>query len=308
MFPQEFSLKLRSKVLYLLGLSLFANTLLHAQNYEARSIAYNTLLGGISGGIGALINKHKGEKPLRTFAKGFMTGCGGGVIMYSGKKMNMLIARQKNIGYAWASRAVFSAGNSVVENACANRLWYSQWHYDLGFIRFELNTKGKPFILPRLMPSAFGAFVFTAFNGRLNAIASLQSGTFIFANARIGYAPYLVGSTTGNNILFVDSLNRDPSFYEVFAHEMIHTCQFQELSGVNYYFDPITAKWKENSPPFKKISKYVYGDFNYELMLINYFFVQGGIKRSLYCQNFLENEAEVLTTGRISCPPIHEQQ
>ena len=162
--------------------------------------------------------------------------------------MNRLIATQKNISYAWLSRAVFSAGNSVVENAAANRLWYSQWHYDIGFIRFEIKPQGDgPVILPRLMPSSLGAFVFTAFNGHLNGRASLQSGTFIFENVRIGYAPYLVGSTTGNNVLFVDSLHLNPVFHEVFAHEMVHTCQFQELSGVNYYTDPLTNKWKQKS-------------------------------------------------------------
>jgi hypothetical protein len=41
--------------------------------------------------------KHKQEKTLRTFARGFTIGCGGGALMYAGKKTNILIARQKNI-------------------------------------------------------------------------------------------------------------------------------------------------------------------------------------------------------------------
>jgi hypothetical protein len=272
------------------------------KDYEAKSVVYNTLIGGISGGIGALINKHKGERPMKAFSRGFVTGCGGGALMYAGKKTNILIARQNNISYAWLSRGIFSVGNSIVENASANRLWYSQWHYDIGFIRFELKTVGKPLLLPRLLPSAFGAFAFTALHGHLNALASLQCGTFIFENVRISYATYLVGSTTGNSVLFVDSLKSAPRYHEVFAHEMVHTCQFQELSGFNYYFNPLTNSWKSKSPIFKKISKYVYGDLNYELMLINYFFIQGSIIKNRYCSNFLENEAEVLTTGRISCP------
>jgi|GEM_PF-1089125 len=295
-------LLVRQRIVSLLCLSIFSCSNLSAQLYEAKSIAYNTLLGGISGGIGAIINKNKTEKISKAFVKGFMIGCGGGALMYSGKKMNMFIARQKNISYAWLSRAVFSAGNSVVENAAANRLWYSQWHYDLGFIRFEIKTNGGPSVLPRLMPSAFGAFIFTSFHGHLNAVASFQSGTFIFENVKIPYATHLVGSTTGNNVLFVDSLHRNALFHEIFAHEMVHTCQFQEFSGINYYFNPLTKKWKDRSHTFKVLSKYIYGDLNYELMLGNYFFVQGGVKRSLYCKNLLENEAEVLTTGRISCP------
>lgn len=274
-----------------------------AQNYyEAKSVAYNTLLGGISGGLGALINKKPGEKGWKSFTKGFAIGCGGGAAMYAGKKSNILIAGQKNIAWAWLSRGIFSAGNSVVENASANRTWWSQWHYDIGFIRFELATQNKFGIVPKLMPSYFGAFLFTATQGRFDAKATLQSGTLVFRTAQINYAPYLVGSTTGNTILFTDTLGRNPGFYDIFAHEMVHTCQFQEYSGVNYYLNPVTAKWKQKSPTFARLSKWIYGDLNYELMLGNYFFVQGGIKRSAYCRNFLENEAEVLTTGRVSCP------
>lgn len=299
---KNFILKANLKGLLFLWTSIFLFPDLRAQTYEAKSMVYNTLIGGISAGVGALINKKANEKPGKAFIKGFIIGSGGGALMYTGKKTNMLIARNKNISYAWLSRAVFSAGNSIVENGSANRLWYSQWHYDLGFIRFEIKTLGMPVIVPRLMPSAFGAFAFTAFHGHLNVKNSLLSGTFIFENVRISYAPYLVGSTTGNNVLFVDSLHSNPLFHEVFAHEMVHTCQFQELSGFNYYFNPLTDKWRSRSPAFKKISKYVYGDLNYELMLINYFFVQGSIIRNRYCHNFLENEAEVLTTGRMSCP------
>ena len=157
------------------------------------------------------------------------------------------------------------------------------------------------------MPSAFGSFIFTAFNGHLNLKSSLQSGTFVFTNAHIAYAPYLVGSTTGNNILFVDTLAQNPMYFEIFAHEMIHSCQFQELSGINYFFDPLKNNWEGDSRFFKTMRKYTYGDLNYELMLANYFILQGGIKRSLYCRNFLENEAEMLSTGRISCPPAPQQ-
>jgi hypothetical protein len=122
-----------------------------------------------------------------------------------------------------------------------------------------------------------------------------------FRTSKIVYAPYLVGSTTGNNFLLVDTL-RARFFYEIYAHEMVHTFQFQEYSACNYYFDPWKEKLNERSPVFKEFGKWVYGDLNYELMLGNYFLVQGGIRRRGYCDNFLENEAEVLTTGRVSCP------
>lgn len=294
---------LKINILFLFLIGSASGSILRAQDYEAKSVLYNTLIGGFSGAIGSIINKPKNVKVSRAFLKGFLTGCGGGALMYSGKKLNMAIAQQQSIGYAWLSRAVFSAGNSIVENASAYRPWHSQFHYDIGFIRFELRTDGTgPVCRPMLMPFAFGSFVFTAFNGRFDARSSLRSGALVFTNLRIGYASYLVGSTTGNNILFTDTLSKSRRYYEIFAHEMVHTCQFQELSGANYYFKPWTVKRSQKSATFKTLDKWVYGDVNYGLMLVNYFVVQGGIIKNRYCRNFLENEAEVLTTGRISCP------
>lgn len=270
-------------------------------NYEGKFIAYNALAGAITGGVGAIINKSKDQKWHKAFLKGFVVGSVGGGLAYSGKKLNLLVAQQHNLGYAWLSRAVFSAGNSIVENASANRDFWSQWHYDVGFIRVEVKTKTFS-VIPKFMPSVFGGFVFIALNGsRFDAVTSLKSGSVTFRTKQIHYAPNLVASTTTNGFLIVDTLTSGKVFYETFAHEMVHAFQFQEYSGVNYYFNPITDKWKANSPFFKKFSKYVHGDLNYELMLTNYFLIQGGYKGKIYCHNFLENEAEFLTTRRCAC-------
>lgn len=102
-----------------------------SQNIEAKLIAYNTLVGGFSGGIGAVINKKKDQKWHNAFAKGFIIGLGGGAICYSDKKLNVLVYQRQNLAYCWLSRAVFIAGNSIVENAAANRDFWSQWHYDI---------------------------------------------------------------------------------------------------------------------------------------------------------------------------------
>src|SRR6185369_10228323 len=98
-----------------------------AQQYETRSILYNSFIGGFSGAIGGLINKGKNEKWYNAFFKGFLIGTGGGAVMYTGKKLNYLVAQKNELGYAWLSRLVFSAGNSVVENAAANRPFWSVW-------------------------------------------------------------------------------------------------------------------------------------------------------------------------------------
>lgn len=296
------SVILKKGVVHTLLFFFLAQTV-NSQNIESKVITYNVLVGGLSGGIGALINKKKDEKWPKTFAKGFLVGCGGGALVYSGKKINYFISQKHELGYGWVSRIVFSAGNSIVENAAANRPFWSQWHYDVGFVRMEFKTMGKFGIVPRFMPSAFGGIMFMAIHGKVDAHTSLRSGTLTFHTDKIRYATNLVGSTTSNGFLLVDTLISGSRFYDVYAHEMVHAFQFQELSGVNTFFNPLTNTWKERSPAFKKYGKYIYPDLNYELMLINYFIIQRGPKGHVYCGNYLENEAEFLSVGRSACFP-----
>lgn len=274
-----------------------------SQNLELKIISYNVLVGGLSGGIGAVINKKKDQKWHKAFVKGFIIGLGGGAIAYSGKKLNSLVAQKQNLAYCWLSRAVFSAGNSIVENAAANRDFWSQWHYDIGFVRLELKTNGPVSFTPRFMPSTFGGIVFMAINSKFDYKTTLQSGTVTFRTDRFWYTSNLVASTASNGFLFIDTLTTGKVFYNTYAHEMIHAFQFQEFSGCNNFFNPLTDKWKAKSLLFKKVNKWIYGDLNYELMLFNYFIIQRGYKNSAryYCSNYLENEAEFLSVGRGAC-------
>lgn len=274
---------------------------LRAQHYEVRSIAYNMIVGGVTACAGAIINKKKEQKWYKLFVKKFALGAGGGVLMYSGKKLNTLIANENNIGYAWLSRGVFSAGMSIVENVASGRRCWAVWHYDVGFVRLEYDVDNRKF-QPRIMPSSLGATLFLASNGRLDLKTTFASGTLTFRTRRISYQPTLVGSTVTNAFLLSDTLVKGRTFHDLFAHEMIHSFQFAEYSGANHFFKPFTDKWETNSTIFKNVHRWVYGDLNHELMLLNYFIFQGGARRN-YCKNFLENEAEILTIGRIACDP-----
>lgn len=279
---------------------LIHHSSVRAQNYEAQSILYNTLLGGISACAGALINKNKEAKYFTVSWKGFVIGAAGGAIVYGGKKLNTLITNENNLGYAWLSRGVFYLGESVIENTAAGKHWWETWHYDIGFIRLTYDCKLNAF-QPKIMPAAFGATMFLAYYGKLDVSTSLQSGVPTFRTKRIGYQSQLFGSTVTNAFLLNDSLKeRNRAFYDTYAHELIHSFQFSEFSGVNQFFNRYTSKWEKQSTTFRKIHKWVYGDLNHELMVINYFVVQGGVRRN-YCKNFLENEAEYLSIGRSAC-------
>jgi hypothetical protein len=274
-----------------------------SQINEVQCAAYNTLIGGITGGIGALINKKKDQKWHKVLIKGFVVGIGGGAVAYSGKKLNSLVAQKQELGYCWLSRAVFSAGNSIVENAAANHDFWSRWHYDIGFMRMEVEINGSSSFTPRFMPSAFGGIVFMAVNGEFDGATTLKSGTLTFRADQVNYASNLSASTASNGFLFINTLNKGHKFYDTYAHEMIHAFQFQEFSGINYFFNPLTDKWKDRSIRFKNTSRWFYGDVNFEAMLINYFIVHKGYDDSpdAYCDNFLENEAEFLSMKRSAC-------
>ncbi|MEO8146146.1 MAG: hypothetical protein ABI723_00850 [Bacteroidia bacterium] len=282
----------------LIILSLFIMPV-QAQHYEAKSVAFNALIGGFSGGVGAIINKHPNQKWGNAFGKGFLIGSGGGLLMYGGKKLNYQVGDKESAGYAWLSRAVFSAGNSIVENAAANVDFWSQFHYDIGFVRLEFKT--GPFnFTPRVMPLTLSGVIFLAANGKLNANESIRSGTLTFKTPQISYAPQFMASTPTNGILHIDTLVGS-SFYDVYGHELVHSFQFQQYSGVNYFFKPMSDKWKTKSPGYAKTSKWIYLDLNYPLFIANYYLINGGHKSS-YCNNFLENEAEILS---VECPACH---
>lgn len=294
--------RIRKITLFILFITFVFLRPVTAQNIEKRSIIYNSLVGGFSAGLGGIINKKKDEKWYKVLARSFAFGTGGGLVMYGGKKINYWIGRKQSLGYAYLSRAVYSAGNSLLENAAANRKWWSVWHYDIGFVRVELRAEEKITVQPRIMPSAFCGTVFLMFNGKFDLNTTLKSGTPVFRTQQIAYSPRFLASTPTNGFLFRDSLRSSQTFYEVFAHEMVHAFQFMDYNGSNYFFKPLTDKWKNNSPWFNKWSKWIYGDLNYEVMAINYFLIQKGHKKVDYCSNFLENEAETLSTGRPACP------
>jgi hypothetical protein len=273
-----------------------------AQDYEVQSALYNVIGGAVTGGIGAVINRKEGEKWTTALLKGCGGGAAGGGIMYLGKKVNFLIVAKNDISYAWLSRFVFSAGNSLVENAAGGLSLVNRFHFDVGFVRLNFYP-AKMKIEPKIMPGALGGIIFTAFYGRFDGVSTLRSGTVVFRTREISYAPYLVGSTTGNGFLLADTIyGKGYYFNEIFAHEMVHTFQFSEFSGVNYFFQNKKEQWRANSATFAKMEKWIHADLNYAVFMLNYFVVQGGFERSLYCKNFLENEAEWLSTHRVSCP------
>lgn len=286
--------------LAILAITIASQQVIAQRDLNFSSALYNCLIGGLTGGLGGTLNRAKAQNPYKAFARGFLTGAAGGVVIYSGKKLNFLVSQKQEPAYAWLSRMVYSAGNSVVENAASCRPFWSRWHMDLSFVRVEYDVT-RHTVRPRVMLSSFVSTVFMSLHGRPDLRLSLRSGTMVFRTHEISYAPRLIGSTAGNGFILNDTVNNSLLFHDVFAHEMNHVYQFQDFSGANYFFNKPMERLKSRVPALRQIQNWIYGDLNYELMLFNYFIVNGGVSRGNYCHNFLENEAEFLSVGRPAC-------
>lgn len=286
---------------WILVLLLSAEVTCAQQSYQVRSFLYNSVSGAVLAATGALLTKKKEDKPLRVFLRGLGGGFAGGAIQYAGKRSVNLIVTKHEQGYGWLSRLLFSAGSSIIENAAYNKKYWSSFHLDLAFIRLETDLI-QPRLRAYILPAETGAFIFASFFGRPDWNLSLRSGTFVFRTNSIRYAPYLIGSTSGNHYLLNDTIGSGRFFHEIVAHETIHAFQFSEFSALNAWIQKPVNRWKEAYPFIRKSSEFIHGDINYAAMLVHYFIFQGGYSRTYYCRNFLENEAEVLSTGRFSCP------
>ena len=74
------------------------------QTQEAFLAVYNVGFGGITSGVGAMINKKKDNKLFTTFWTGFKRGCIGGGITYLGKKISYQINNNSQAIWAWPSQ------------------------------------------------------------------------------------------------------------------------------------------------------------------------------------------------------------
>ncbi len=293
---QVSKISIKRSVVYILIFSSTLSTPAQAQNYDIQSAIFNTVIGGIAGGIGAIINKKENEKCKKVFVKNFLIGAFGGAVMYGGKKTTSLIGVKHELGYAWLSRAIYNVGNSIVENAAANRKFGAIWHYDIGFIRLEYETQGKIFHT-KVMPTSFSGMIYLAGTGKFDLKKSLQTGTPIFYTPIINHDTLIAAITSTNGLVFRSAFY-NPYLYENIGHEIIHTYQFQDFSGFNTCLIPVSEKWKIRSPAYKKLSNWIYLDFNYEVMMFNYYILYGGNSGNKYYHNFLENEAQTLSSNK----------
>ena len=244
----------------------------------------NIGLGGIVGGLGAMVNKKPNEKTGKVFLRGFGQGALGGYFIFESKRLVGKFSKTGEYGYIWPSKIINSAGTSIIENAVANRNFWDRWHLNIGFNRVEIYTKDRFKVSYRVMPFALGSTIYGFTQGKLSFSESIKTGTFIFrVNKNMG----LEGLTLSNIIL----LSNNKSFFTkevITAHELIHNYQYESFSGLNSFLNKPIKNLNLNKKWSKKYHSIFYNDFNFITNGFGYILSKGN-------NNLFEREAQFYT-------------
>ena len=230
-----------------------------AQENDLEHGLMNIGIGGIIGGVGAVINKKPDQTLGRTVLKGFTQGALGGYLVFESKRLVRKFAREKDYNYIWPSKIVNAAGSSIIENAAANRKIWERWHLNLGFNRIEVDFRDKFKVKYRIMPFSLARALYLFSKARLDLDRSMVFGTLVFSQdipeILDGYGKD--GGTYFNSILLRRGIGQI-----VEAHEIIHTYQYESFSGINTFLDRPISRLEEESKFVKLYTKVFYTDFN----------------------------------------------
>lgn len=236
-----------------------------SQKNNSQAAVYNIVLGGIIGGIGAVINKNSSQNTGKTFLKGFREGALGGYLLFESKRLIREFGRQEKYIYAWSSKLVNAAGNSIIENAAANNRFGEKWSFTFGFNRLEFHRKENFKAQYKIMPLSLIETVNATTKGYFNMKESLKTGHFIFKSYFIENDDEPMhgadGVTLSNSILV--KKNNSSTDYIIMAHEILHVYQYENLSGLNNFLNKSKTKFTKNKKWLQSYQKYFYTDFNY---------------------------------------------
>lgn len=260
---------------------------------RAQLAVFNIGLNGLFGGLGSLINQNKGSHNFHTFINGFYKGAIGGGISHVGFSMTNLVYQRKNIAYAWPARLVNSLGSSMVQNAAENKELFERLHFNLYLTRLEYHSTHKRFTI-RLFTSSIYGLAIVGKNAKFDLGKTLKSGILYFESTDRFSSSLGSGRATGqvSSIGMSSSLTGD-RFYDIFAEEVAHILQYDRKVGGNALALKLDENFKNTSPFYNSLSKYIYFDLNGPLFWAAY-----KIQNNTSC-NFFEQEAVNYANRRI---------
>lgn len=245
--------------IFVLFFICFGSKNIQAQETNKEFALLNVGVSSLIGGVGAVINKEPNQKFGKVLLKGLAQGALGGYVVFESKRILRPFAQTENYTYIWSSKIVNAAGNSIIENAASNRNFWEQWHINFGFNRFDIYTQDGFKLKYRIMPFMLGQTVGSLFNYKFDALESLKLGTIVVK----GDVLELDGRTNINagaagNIIYI----KPSTGLESRSHELVHTYQYEQFSGVNMYIKKPLNRLEEKSGILKWYNKYFYTDWN----------------------------------------------
>lgn len=275
----------------LISFFLLLNITLTAQN-NTKAAIYNIGFGGLTGGIGSILNKSEHEKTGKVFVKGFYQGCLGGAMIYGSKRYVLTLNQQEKKQNLWTAKLIHNLGTSIVENATINRNFWEKWHLNIGFNRLEYDFKAENKLKYKVLPTAFvGTIISISESKRFDVRKSLQTLTPIF-----------LITENKNPVTYINSVvfNNEVSYQKSISHEMIHIFQYEEFLSLNQYFSPVKKRWQQKNNFINKISNWVYVDIPSSTLLRGLYLLENH-NRSCYYDNYFEQEANFYSNKTI-CP------
>ncbi|SDR66034.1 hypothetical protein [Christiangramia echinicola] len=264
-----------TKLLVLVILLNIPNTL-KAQNSDLEYGLINIAVGSVIGGVGAIINKkNKKETNGRVIIKGLAQGALGGYLVFESKRLLNSVSENSNYNLIYPSKILNSAGNSIIENAARDANFWTRWHINFGFSRIEFSTDEKFKVKHRIMIFDFAYATKYFIEKDFNFKKSIQLGTLVF-NGEMK----INGRTNANLITLSSS-----SDITTEVHEIIHTYQYEQLSGFNTYLNPLMEMVSSKSKLYNYYERIFYTDFNLYL-----FWGLGELQSDYYNSKF-EKEA-----------------
>jgi hypothetical protein len=292
-FSNLLALNFMMKFLFTLLIVTVTSTVF-AQHQEREVLLYNIGFGGITAGIGAVINKPKNINWKKAFVKAFWQGSIGGCINYAGKKTLYQINKQDNKLYAWPAKILHAAGVSITENAALNEPFLQNWNIAYGLVRFDFSINGKKKFKARFLPEVLDAIYNGSKAGSFDFKNTLLTGNLIYTNKE--NALVLFGDEYVEGVSFSRSIAIGANWAltnRIIAHEIVHLFQYEEYQIFNTWLKPLEKKIKSKAIN-KVFSKYIYFD-------VPYFWLPYTIERynnQHYYRNFYEFEAERFSTNK----------
>lgn len=255
-------------------------------------VFYNVGFGGITSGIGAVINKKPGEHWSKNFVRGFWQGCIGGALNYSAKKTAGFISERKAYFYGIPARFLSGAGNSIIQNSAANEPFFVNWHFEYAFFRIDYYGQNEHPFRIRILPLAMVGSVVAFTKAKFDPVTTLLTGAMVFNSTDsigTGRGSY-DGINYGRVFIYQDGVIK----YHLVTHELIHEYQLREYLVFNSFLRPVASRIKEKE--FKKVFiKYIYPDIPYFGLA---YAIEGVNPHPRYFRNYFEFEAEKIASGK----------